>query len=83
MCSDGEVEKVFGPSKTSNALLLLIEHDSSHSSWRLAGNRGERGVCDTNASVIAANIAMKASILDMAPGPLLEGGVWWNSQAKD
>ena len=75
MCSDGEVEKVFGPSKISNAPLLLIEHDSSQSSWRLAGNGGVRGVCDTNASVTAANIAIRARILDMAPAPLLEGGV--------
>ena len=30
MCSDGEVEKVPGASKISNAPLLLIEHKSSY-----------------------------------------------------
>ena len=84
-CSDGGVEKVFGPSKTWKALLLLIEHESSHSSWRLAGNGGVRGVlagnggvrgvCDTNAPMTTANIAIRASILDMVPARDFEGDV--------
>ena len=34
-----------------------------------------RGVCDTNACVAAASIAIRASILDMLPARLVEGGV--------